>query len=115
VVSNFGYSGSRDGRLLRGDIEAGGEAGVVVRRRQSATCVGGRFVGLPGYLRQRAGAGHNAETRGVAVVGEAGERASLKLVSWLCGEAEEATDDDERRNGLAGGWVIRSDVDGEQQ
>lgn len=104
VVSNFGYGGSRDGRLERGDIEAGGEAGVVVRRRQTATCVVVRCVGLPGYLRQRAGAGRTAETKGVAVVGGAGERASLKLVSWLCGEAEEATGDDERRVGDGDTW-----------
>jgi hypothetical protein len=96
VVSNFGYVGSRDGRLERGDIETGGCAGLLLRRRhrQTATCVGLGFVGLPGWVRQRMGGGRNAETRGVAAFGGLRllrERASLKLVSWLCGEAEEAT------------------------
>jgi hypothetical protein len=49
------------------------------------------------------------------VLGSVGERASLKLVSWLCGEAEEAKDDDKRRDRIGRGSWIRRDWDGQQQ
>jgi hypothetical protein len=64
------------------------------------------------------GGGRNAETRRVAVFGGLrllSERASLKLVSWLCGEAEEATENDERPSRSVGMSWIRRGSDGRQQ